>query len=66
VVGHQCFRGPCCLHIYAEVYNILGIPSLLYGREIWALKEKDIRPRTAEMKFMRGAAGYSLLEYRIN
>jgi hypothetical protein len=34
-------------------YNTIVIPTLLYGCEIWLLKQRDIRRlRTAEMTFM--------------
>jgi hypothetical protein len=33
-----------------NVYNVLAIPSLLCGYEIWTLKQRDIRRlKTAEM-----------------
>jgi len=39
--------------------------SFLYGCEIWILKQKDVRRlKTAEMKFMRRTAEYSLLDHR--
>jgi hypothetical protein len=45
-------------------YNILAIPSLLYGCEIWKLNQRDInRLKTVEMVFMRCTAGYSLLDH---
>jgi len=35
-------------------------PTLLYGCEIWTLKQRDIRRiKTAEMKFMKHTAGYT-------
>jgi hypothetical protein len=44
-----------------KIQNIIDIPSLLYGCEIWTLKQGDIRRlKTAEMKFMRHTATYSL------
>jgi len=43
--------------------NFLAVPSLLYGCEIWTLKQRDLRRlKTAEMKFMICIAGYSLLD----
>jgi hypothetical protein len=48
-----------------NVHNILDIPPLLYGCEMRALKQRILkRLKTAEMKFMRRIAGYSLLENR--
>jgi hypothetical protein len=50
-----------------KVYNILTILSLLYGCEIWTLKQRDIRRlKSAEMKCMRCTAGYGLLHHRSN
>jgi len=50
-----------------KVHNILPAPPLLYGRDIWTLKQRDIRSlKTAEMKFMKHTAGYSLLGHRGN
>jgi hypothetical protein len=34
-----------------KVYNTLGLPTLLYGRENWTIKATDARRKTAaEMK----------------
>jgi hypothetical protein len=50
-----------------KVCNILDILSLLYGSEIWTLKQSNVcRVRKAEMKFMRCTAGYSFLDIRKN
>jgi len=36
-----------------KVYNILAVPSILYGCEIWTLKQSDVtRLKAAEVKFM--------------
>ena len=38
---------------------------LLYGSEIWTLKQKDKqRLKTAEIKFIRTASGYTLLNIK--
>jgi len=35
-----------------KLHNILAIPLLLYGCEIWTLKQSDVRRlKTAEMKW---------------
>jgi hypothetical protein len=48
-----------------KVYNVLANPSLLYGCELLTLKQRDIRRlKAAGMKFIRGTAGYSLLDHR--
>jgi hypothetical protein len=45
---------------YTQIYNILAIPTLSYGSEIWTLKQRGIRRlKTAEIKFMRCIAGYA-------
>jgi hypothetical protein len=44
----------------------LAYPSLLYGHEIWTLNQRDIRLKTAEMKFMRRTTGYNILGHRRN
>jgi hypothetical protein len=45
-----------------KVWDIFAILSPLYGCEIWLLPQRVIRsPKTAEMKFMRRTAEYSLL-----
>jgi hypothetical protein len=50
-----------------KVYNVLAVPSLLYGCNMWTLKQRDMRIlNTAEMKFMTLTAGYSLLDHRRN
>jgi uncharacterized protein YdcH (DUF465 family) len=50
-----------------EVCNTLAVLLLLYGCEIWILKQRDISGlKTAEMKFMRRRAEYNLLDHRIN
>jgi hypothetical protein len=46
-----------------KAYNILAIPSLLYGCEIRTLERMT---KTAEWKFMRHIEGYSLLDQRQN
>jgi hypothetical protein len=49
------------------VHSISAVPSLLYGCEIWTLIKRAIRRlKTAEMKFVRPTAGYSLLDHRGN
>jgi hypothetical protein len=46
---------------------MLAVPSLLYTCKIRTFKQGDIRRlKTAEMKFMRPTAGYSLLYHKRN
>jgi hypothetical protein len=50
-----------------KAYSILAVPLLLYGCEIWTLKQRDIRRlKTAEMEFMRCTTGYSSLDHSIS
>jgi hypothetical protein len=45
-------------HYPLKAYNILAIPSLLFGSEFWTLKQRDIRElKVAEMGLMRHSAG---------
>jgi hypothetical protein len=47
------------------VYSTLAASSLLYGCEIWASKQRNIKMlKTAELKFMRRTTEYNLLEKR--
>jgi hypothetical protein len=48
-----------------RIYNILAIPSVLCGCEIWTLKQWVIRRlKTAEMKFMSHIEIYTLVYIR--
>jgi hypothetical protein len=50
-----------------KAYNILAVPSLLYGCEVWALKQRDIkRLKTTEKKFTIHTAVYSSLNHTRN
>jgi hypothetical protein len=50
-----------------KLYRTLAIPTLLYGSEIWTIKQCDKnRLRTAEMKYLRRTARYTLLNHKIN
>jgi hypothetical protein len=52
-------------YIYIYIDKISASPSILYGCEIWTLKQRDIRKtRTADMKFTIRTAGYSSLHHR--
>jgi hypothetical protein len=43
-----------------KLYNILALPVLLCGSEIWTIKLRDARRITAaEMKYMRRTAGFT-------
>jgi hypothetical protein len=51
--------------IFIRFHNTLAIPEHLHGCEIWTLKQRDIRRlKTAEMRFVRRTARYSLFYYR--
>jgi hypothetical protein len=50
-----------------KLYKTLALPTPLYGSEIWTIKECDKnRFRTAEMKYLRRTAGYTLLNHKRN
>jgi hypothetical protein len=50
-----------------KLYKTLVLPILLYGSEIWTVKQCDKnRLRTAEMKYLRQTAGYTLLNHKRN
>jgi hypothetical protein len=50
-----------------KLYNILTLPVVLYGSEVWTIKVRDARRITAaEMKYMRRTAGYIWTNYRTN
>jgi hypothetical protein len=50
-----------------KLYNTLALPTLLYGSEIWTNKHCDKnRLRTAEMKYLRRTAGYTVLNHKRN
>lgn len=54
-------------HSRIKLYKTLALPTLLYGSEIWVLKQRDIsRLRAAEMKYLRRTAGYTLLDHKRN
>jgi hypothetical protein len=43
-----------------KLYNILALPSLLYGSEKWSITARDARRLTAaEMNHVRKTAGYT-------
>jgi hypothetical protein len=48
-----------------KLYNMLALPTLLYGSENWTIKSRDARRITAaEMKYMRRTAGYTWTDYK--
>ena len=50
-----------------KLYNTLALPVLLYGSKTWTVKARDVRIITAaEMKYMRGTAGYTWTDYKTN
>jgi hypothetical protein len=50
-----------------KIIQTLALPTLLYGSEIWTIKQCDKnRLRTAEMKYFRQTEGYTLLNHKIN
>jgi hypothetical protein len=50
-----------------QIYNTVAISTLLYGCEIWTLKEQDKSEITAaEMKFLRKTIKYTLFDHKRN
>jgi hypothetical protein len=50
-----------------KLYNTLALPVLLYGSKTWTIKARDASTiSTAEMKYMRRTAGYTLTDYKTN
>jgi hypothetical protein len=50
-----------------KLYKTLALPTLLYGSEIWTIKQCDKnRLRIAEMKYLQRTAGYTLLDHKRN
>jgi hypothetical protein len=50
-----------------KLYKTLALPTLLYDSEIWTIKQcHKNRLRTAEMKYLRRTAGYTLLNHKRN
>jgi hypothetical protein len=50
-----------------KLYKTLALPTLLYDSQIWTIKRCDKnRLRTAEMKYLRRTAGYTLLDHKSN
>jgi hypothetical protein len=50
-----------------KIYNALTFPILLYGSEIWTLRQKDENRLTSmEIKFFRRTAGYTLFDHKRN
>jgi hypothetical protein len=48
-----------------KLYKTLALSSLLYGSEIWTIKQCDKnRLPTAEMKYLLRTAGYTLLNHK--
>jgi hypothetical protein len=50
-----------------RILKIMAIPTLLYDSECWTLtKRQKSRLEAAEMRFLRSAAGYRLIDHRRN
>jgi hypothetical protein len=48
-----------------KIYNALALPALLYGCEIWAVREQDkCRITSTEMKLMRSITKYTRQDYK--
>lgn len=54
-------------HTRLKAYKVLARPVLMYGSEAWTVRNSDVqRLTTAEMRFLRRTAGYSLLDHKRN
>lgn len=54
-------------HTRLRLYKVLARPVLSYGSEAWTIRCQDERRlTTAEMRFLRKTAGYSLLDHKRN
>ncbi|KAJ4434296.1 hypothetical protein ANN_22848 [Periplaneta americana] len=54
-------------HTRLKAFKVLARPVLMYGSEAWTVRNSDVqRQTTAEMRFLRRTAGYSLLDHKRN
>jgi hypothetical protein len=64
---HSVLKVVFALTINTDINVRLALPVLLYGSETWTIKARDARRITAaEMKYMRGTAGYTWTDYKTN
>jgi len=55
------------IHTRLKIYNVLTLPTLLYGCKTWAIIEQDkCRITSAEMEFMGRTAKYTWQDYKTN
>jgi len=55
------------LYCHLKIYNILVLPTFLYGSENWTLTALQRRRiEAAEMKLLRPLAGYTLYDHKTN
>jgi hypothetical protein len=48
-----------------KFYNIVAVPMLTYASENWTINRSDKKKiESAEMKFLRSVAGYTLLDQK--
>jgi hypothetical protein len=52
-------------HTRLKINNILALPTLLYGRDTWAIRVHDKSRMSAEIQFMR-MAKYMWKDYNAN
>jgi hypothetical protein len=56
-----------CRHTRIRIYKTLARPVLSYGSKTWTIRRTDeIRLISAEMRFMRRTAGYTLWDHKRN
>jgi hypothetical protein len=53
-------------HTRIRIYKTLARPVLSYGSEAWTIRTDERRLRSAEMRFLRRAAGYACWDHRSN
>lgn len=60
-------RRKICADTRIKVYNVLALPVLMYGSEVWVLRgDTKIRITAAEVKFLRRTAGYIRMDCKRN
>jgi hypothetical protein len=66
-VVNQVFKPSLVQHTRLNIYRTLARPVLIYGSEAWTIRKADKkRLQTAEMKFTRKTAGFTLWNHKRN
>jgi hypothetical protein len=57
-------KGKTRMDTQLKLYKTTTVPVLMYGREAWTIKKKDIsRIQSAEMKFLRSVKGCTRIDH---